>query len=203
MILFWQLCNISWKWNWPILNGTFWQHWLKMKWADTKWYLFWHLRNIGCRWNGPILNGTFWHPRNNGWKWNGPILIGIFWHLSNIGFKLNGLIPNGTYLAALQNWPEMKWADTIWYLFSLCNSCFIIHLCMGRFYFHFHNKIFTTIEFWKVTLLSKKIPFSRVILLFSMFYSTEPRGRIFSHVWPFYECAVSDQDSSMHRSLWV
>jgi hypothetical protein len=28
-------------------------------------------------------------------------------------------------------------------------------------------------------------------------------GRIFSHVWPFYEWAVSDLDRSMHRSLWV
>jgi hypothetical protein len=29
------------------------------------------------------------------------------------------------------------------------------------------------------------------------------RGRIFSHVQPFYERAVSYQDRSMHRSLWV
>ncbi len=28
-------------------------------------------------------------------------------------------------------------------------------------------------------------------------------GRIFSCVWPFYERAVSNQDRSMHRSLWV
>jgi hypothetical protein len=30
-----------------------------------------------------------------------------------------------------------------------------------------------------------------------------PRGRIFSHVRPFYEWAVSDLDRYMHRSLWV
>ncbi len=29
------------------------------------------------------------------------------------------------------------------------------------------------------------------------------RGRIFSHVWPFYEQAVSNLDRPMHRSLWV
>ncbi len=29
------------------------------------------------------------------------------------------------------------------------------------------------------------------------------RGRIFSHVRPLYEWAVSDLDRSMHRSLWV
>jgi uncharacterized protein (UPF0305 family) len=29
------------------------------------------------------------------------------------------------------------------------------------------------------------------------------RGRIFSHVQPFYERAVSDRDRSMHRALWV
>ncbi len=29
------------------------------------------------------------------------------------------------------------------------------------------------------------------------------RGRIFSHVQPFYELAVSNLDRSMHRSLWV
>jgi hypothetical protein len=29
------------------------------------------------------------------------------------------------------------------------------------------------------------------------------RGRIFSHVRPFYERAVSDLDRPMHRSLWV
>jgi hypothetical protein len=29
------------------------------------------------------------------------------------------------------------------------------------------------------------------------------RGCIFSRVRPFYECAVSDLDRYMHRSLWV
>ncbi len=29
------------------------------------------------------------------------------------------------------------------------------------------------------------------------------RGPIFSHVQPFYECAVSDLDRSMHISLWI
>jgi hypothetical protein len=31
----------------------------------------------------------------------------------------------------------------------------------------------------------------------------ENRGRIFSHVRPFYERAVSDLGRPMHRSLWV
>jgi hypothetical protein len=29
------------------------------------------------------------------------------------------------------------------------------------------------------------------------------RGRIYSHVRPFHERAVSDLDRSMHRSLWA
>ncbi len=29
------------------------------------------------------------------------------------------------------------------------------------------------------------------------------RGRIYIHVWPFHEWAVSNLDRSMHRSLWV
>jgi hypothetical protein len=32
---------------------------------------------------------------------------------------------------------------------------------------------------------------------------TSYRGRIFSHVRPFCELAVSDPDRSMHISLWV
>ncbi len=31
----------------------------------------------------------------------------------------------------------------------------------------------------------------------------DTRGRIFGHVQPFYERAVSDLNKSMHRSLWV
>ncbi len=31
----------------------------------------------------------------------------------------------------------------------------------------------------------------------------DPRGRIFIHVRPFYERAVSNLYGSMHRSLWV
>ncbi len=39
----------------------------------------------------------------------------------------------------------------------------------------------------------------------SLFSETEnaARGRIFSHVRPFYERAVSHLDRSMNRSLWV
>ncbi len=39
----------------------------------------------------------------------------------------------------------------------------------------------------------------------SLFSETEnaARGRIFSHVRPFYERAVSDLDRAMNRSLWV
>jgi len=35
------------------------------------------------------------------------------------------------------------------------------------------------------------------------FYSKGFRGRIFSHVRPFFECAVSNLDRSMHRSLCI
>jgi hypothetical protein len=44
-----------------------------------------------------------------------------------------------------------------------------------------------------------------VIVLRTLFYFNcfTSRGRIFSHVRPFYERAVSDLDRSMHRSLWV
>ncbi len=38
---------------------------------------------------------------------------------------------------------------------------------------------------------------------YQMFGGAEGRGRIFSHVRPFYEQAVSNLDRSMHRSLWV
>jgi hypothetical protein len=34
-------------------------------------------------------------------------------------------------------------------------------------------------------------------------YMNDLRGRIFSHVRPFYELAVSNLDRPMHGSLWV
>jgi hypothetical protein len=36
-----------------------------------------------------------------------------------------------------------------------------------------------------------------------MFYIIGTRGRIFSHVRPFYERVVSNLDRPMHRSQWV
>jgi hypothetical protein len=40
-------------------------------------------------------------------------------------------------------------------------------------------------------------------LLEPSIFLDDTRGRIFSHVRPFYERAVSNLDRSMHRSLWV
>jgi hypothetical protein len=51
----------------------------------------------------------------------------------------------------------------------------------------------------RVLLWALQKPFHHKSYLRRMIY----RGRIFSHVRPFYEWAVSDVDRSMHRSLWV
>jgi len=49
----------------------------------------------------------------------------------------------------------------------------------------------------------EKIGSGRTLTQSSKGQEYESRGRIFSSVRPFYERAVSDQDRSMHRSLWV
>ncbi len=66
------------------------------------------------------------------------------------------------------------------------------HTCSGR-----QERLRSLSSAWRKSFIGQWLKhFQRI------YFCNETRGRIFSCVRPFYERTVSDQDSSMHRSLW-